>query len=142
MDEPSAADARPGVLVVLAGVVGIAAGATTLVQGLQLATLFVFYSWMWVLPYVLMPLGLLQMALAALTTGGRDWAAGALTVVTWLLQGMALGFLVWSLQGGIIVLAFVWVGLNGLASLLAPVAVPGAMKASRAKRALYADLEA
>ncbi len=136
-DEIDFAAAKPGILVILAGALMVFAGATTFVQGLQLWTMFTFYNWMWVAPYVFMPLGLLQMALGATSSAGRDWAAILGLMLTWFVQLLALAFTIWSLSGGIIVLAFVWVFINGLASLLAPVAVPGALKASKVRRQLY-----
>ncbi|MCB9677234.1 MAG: hypothetical protein H6737_19100 [Alphaproteobacteria bacterium] len=137
-DEIDYAAAKPGILVVVAGAAQIFAGATTLAQGVQLWALFVFYNWMWVLPYFLVPMGLIQMALGATASRGRDWAAILGLVVTWGLQLVALLFTAWSLmQGGIIVMAFAWTFIGLLASLLAPMAVPGALKASSIRRKLY-----
>jgi len=139
-DEIDYAAAKPGILVVMAGAMQIFAGATMFAQGAQLWMMFVFYNWMWVLPYILVPLGFLQMALGATSSRGRDWAAIAGLVVTWFAQLLALAFTAWSLmQGGIIVLAFAWTAINGVAALLAPLGVPGALAASRVRRKLYAS---
>lgn len=136
-DEIDMTASKPGILVVLAGALMVFAGATTFVQGLQLWAIFVFYDWMWVLPYIFMPLGLMQMALGATSSRGRDWAAIVGCLLTWFVQLVALAFTIWSLSGGLIVLAFVWVFVNGFASLLAPAAIPGALKASKVRRQLY-----
>ena len=136
-DEIDYAAAKPGILVTIAGAAQVFAGATTFAQGAQLWLLFVFYSWLWVLPYILVPLGLIQMALGATASRGRDWAAVLATLVTWFVQLIAIGFTLWSLQGGFIILAFVWTFLNGIAGLLAPLAIPGALRASRVRRKLY-----
>ncbi|MEZ4317454.1 MAG: hypothetical protein R3F61_08115 [Myxococcota bacterium] len=137
-DEIDFAAAKPGILVVIAGIAQIVAGATMFAQGVQLLTMFIFYNWLWILPYLLIPLGLLQMALGATASLGRDWATIGALIVTWLVQLIALAFAVWTiLQGGILVLAYVWVFLNGIAALVAPMAVPGALRASAARRKLY-----
>jgi hypothetical protein len=138
-DEIDFAAAKPGLIVVIAGAAQIFAGATTFAQGVQLLTLFDFgRSWWWVLPYVLVPLGLAQMAFGATGSRGRDYGAILGLAVTWFVQLLALVFTGWSLlQGGIIVLAFVWTFINGIAGLLAPFAIPGALKASSVRRKLY-----
>lgn len=134
MDE---VDLSVGWIPKIAGVLQIAAGATCLVQGIQLWTLFVFWNWMWVLPYVLVPAGLAQMALGAWASAGRDWAAVGGTTLTWALAMGALAFTAWSLLSGFIALAFVWSGLGVVASLVAPLAIPRAIEVSQARRALY-----
>lgn len=137
-DELDFAASKPGVLVILGGAIQIFAGATTAAQGLQLWMLFVFYTpFLWLLPYFLMPLGLLQMALAATASRGRDWAAIMACGVTLFVQLVAMIWMVWSFQDGFSPLSLMWVVLNGLASLAAPFVIPGALAASRVRRSLY-----
>lgn len=137
-DEIDYAAAKPGVLVTLSGVAQVVAGATTSTTGLQLWVFVYFFDWMFVLPYILMPIGLVQMALGAVASRGRDWASIAVTMLTWMLQLLALFWAWYSLSNGFFsLLTVVWVLLNGLAGLLAPAGIPGALAASRARRALY-----
>ncbi|MCA9567240.1 MAG: hypothetical protein KC656_05335 [Myxococcales bacterium] len=133
--DPGAAD--PGILPKIAGVLQVVAGATAFTQGVQLLTMFIFYDWKWVLPYALVPLGLLQMAFGGWTSLGRDWGAIGGVGVTWFLALFAVVFTGWSLLHGVIVLALAWTALAGLAALVAPFAVPPSLAASRARRALY-----
>ncbi len=129
---------RVSALVTLAGVVQIVAGACTAAVGLQLLVFVNFYSLLWLLPYVLLPLGLAHMALGALASRGQDWAAVAGAVLTWTLQVGALAWMIYSFaQGFFSLLTLVWFMVNGVASLVAPLGVPGALAVSRARRALY-----
>lgn len=138
-DEVDYAASKPGVLVVLGGAIQIFAGATTATQGLQMWLLFVFYTpLLWLLPYFLMPLGLLQMVLGATASRGRDWAAIASCLLTWFVQLIALIWTLWSLQYGFSPLSFLWCFLNFLACMAAPLVIPGALRASKVRRSLYA----
>lgn len=140
-DEIDFSAAKPGFLVTAAGVAQIVAGATCSTNALQAIALIWFPSW--VLPTLmgfLLLAGAAQMALGAIASRGRDWAAIAGTALAWILQIIALTWLVYAFSGGFFsLLSLVWALLNGLASLLAPLGVPGALAASRARRALYAS---
>lgn len=137
-EEIDYAAAKPGILVTVAGVAQIVAGSTTATAGLQLLVFVRFYSLLWLLPYVLIPLGLTQMALGAVASRGREWAAIAGTALCWITQVIALFWLFYSVSNSFFsLLTLVWAGLNGLAALIAPFGIPGALAASRARRALY-----
>jgi hypothetical protein len=137
-DEIDYAAARPSVVVAVAGGIQVFAGACTSTMGLQLFVFVTFYNLLWVLPYLLMPLGLVQMAIGAVASRGRDWASILGTAMCW---GIQIGALLWAVysfsQGFFSLLTLVWLAVNGLGSLIAPFGVPGALAASRARRALY-----
>jgi len=131
---------KPTPLMTLGGVSGIIAGATAFTTGLQMWVFIIFYSMLWVLPYLLMPVGLVQMFFGASLTRGNDWAAIGGALLTAALELAALVWLVYSVANGMLSpLVFLWAGLNGLALLLMPLCIPSTLTLSRARRKLYAS---
>lgn len=139
-EEISGASARPSVLATLAGGATIATGLTALVSCVQLWSLFYLTGWRF---YALILLGMAsiaQLVLGGFTLTGGDVATIATTALTWLLQLVALFVVVWSFSFGLLSpLLAIWLGMNGLASMMLPIAVPAALRTSANRRKLYAD---
>ena len=132
-------DAAPaGYLCLIGGGILLVAGLTQTVAGVQLLTMVEFYSFVWVVPWVMIGMGIPAMALGGLTTQARDWAAmGAVTIALM----MAFFNLVWTVfalfNGFISPLGMITTAVTLLSVPFTLLALPSAIKSSRAKRQLY-----
>jgi hypothetical protein len=130
--------AVPGLLVRVAAVVQGLAGLFVAVSGVQMIALFYLDTWIQLLAVTLIVVGGSTAVLSGFSGQGRDWAAG----LSLLLMGgqllLAIGWCLYALYIGLLsLLAILGAGLTVLAAPLALAAVPGATRASAARRQLY-----
>jgi len=138
-DDVSYEEARPGALLTLTGVAVGAAGMCTAAIGGQFLFIIPVYGWIAPLPYLFVVAGVVSMILGGLLTQGRA-AAAWLTIPTLLgTSVLTLGWLIYTTMSGLFSLMVVF-GMLALApaALLAPFAVPAAMRVTRARKQLYA----
>ena len=139
-NEIAGSDAKPSMLATLAGGATIATGLTAFVACLQLWSLFYLSGWRFAALVLLALASIAQLALGGFTLTGSDIWTIATTALTWVLQVVALGVVGWAFSFGLISpLLAIWLGFNGVTSLLLPLAVPAALKSSAARRKLYAE---
>jgi hypothetical protein len=132
-------DARPGMLAMASGAMLAVSGLTVAVGGIQLLTVIDIYTW-WAkpIPWILLLLGGASLLVGGMVTRARLWASA---VGTLLAAGMALVGLVWVVwafsNGFLSPLTVIGFLMSVVAVLTTPVSIPLAMKAERARRALY-----
>jgi hypothetical protein len=139
VDSVNVADALPGWVVKAGGFVFGAAGFFTAGAGLQLLA-FLEPTWTVILSSaLLMTLGAVACLVAPNVILGRSWAAilGVPVVLT-----MALVMLVWGAWSSVMLflspLTLLAMATSMLAAAVVPFTVPGSLRATRARNALYA----
>jgi hypothetical protein len=131
-------DAVPGLAVKLGGFSLGGAGFMVAGAGLQLLTFFDL-SWMLLsVSAVLLTLGCVSVLLAPFVIKGRSWAAMLSVPVAVV---MALAAVVWGVASTMMLfispLSLLGAVTSVVAAMAAPFAVPGSMRATRARNALY-----
>ncbi|GMV17685.1 MAG: hypothetical protein HS104_32205 [Polyangiaceae bacterium] len=129
--------AAPPLVAVVAGRVVLVLGVFTVLYAVQSLTNLRFLSWHWLLPALLLPLGVASAVVGWKLSRARGWAAVAgfvLCAVTALLTG---AFTLLSLSWGYFSLLSLIVGLAAfVGGLLAALSIGACQRADRARAAL------
>jgi len=132
-------DAVPNLIVKSGGYLLGASGFFVAGSGLQL---LVFAQWQWLLlgaAATLLTLGSSAALLAAFVIKGRSWAAVASVPLAAMMALFTVVWSVWMIASlAISPLTLLAAALASVSAMLVPFTVPGAMKATRARNALYA----
>lgn len=132
------ADAVPGWTVRLGALAFAVAGAFVAGSGFQLWVFF-FMTWpVKIVATLLCLVGATAVVLAAFLAQGRAWAAWLGGVVAGTQVLLALGWVIYAFMSGLIsAMAILGALFSMLAVLMVLIAIPGAVKASAARKALY-----
>jgi hypothetical protein len=132
-------DANPGALVMMGGAALGLAGFCVAALGVQFMVLIPVSGWVAPIPYMLLLLGMSALALGGWITRGNAVAAWLGLVVTMATAILVVSWTIFTAVNGLFsLLSIVSTLAIGLALLAVPVAIPGAMRATRVRRALYA----
>jgi len=136
--EPDLEPLRPGPLLVGTAIALLLAGVLAAAYALQL---MIFVRWdnaIWLVPATFGALGVAQVLLAAFVARGQAIPVGGAAVVSALQALIALAWLVATIFMTLFSpLGLCWLLLSLPPVLLLPIAMPRAIRVSRARRALY-----
>ncbi len=129
--------AAPPLVAVVAGRIVLMLGVFTVLYGVQSLTNLRFLSWHWLLPALLVPVGLASAAVGWKLSRARGWAAIAGFVLAALTALLTAAFTLLALSWGYFSLLSVMVGLAAIVgALLAALSIAACQRTDRARAAL------
>ena len=129
--------AAPPLVAVVAGRVLLVLGVFTVLYGAQSLTNLRFLSWHWLLPALLVPVGLVSATVGWKLSRARGWAAVAGFVLAALTALLTAAFTLLALTWGYFSLLSVMVGLAAVVgALLSALSIAACQRTDRARAAL------